>query len=305
MPGNDPFGSGNEVNRVLVLNQSDQPLYLMPGEIIVGGDQDRAIGAEMVIQPSDVPVPINVFCVEHGRWGGRGAENVTLLGNAEALEGNLSLVISQSESIEDAADEADRGKFIATAGSLNKPARLAVQDSKNQSLVWEKVAEENAKADVQQSSGAFTGQYVEEEAVQRLKPYVDALHHPVIETNQIVGVIVAVSGEVEMVDVFESTPLFSKLWPKLLKSYAVDAANARDAGQDASADIACSREDACQFLLEVLNAETQESSVEQGIATTKRSSERLVTYSADASEAAGLGGFGGFGGAVHTSGFSR
>jgi hypothetical protein len=27
----------------------------------------------------------------------------------------------------------------------------------------------------------------------------------------------------EMVDVYESTPLFKKLWPKLLKGYALDA----------------------------------------------------------------------------------
>jgi hypothetical protein len=300
------FGAGSEVNRVLVLNQSDHPLYLMPGEIIVGGDQDRAIGTEMVIQPSREPVPIDVFCVEHGRWGGRGAENVTMLENAEGSEGNLSLVISQSQSLEEAAEAADKGKFVASAGSLNKPARLAVQDSRDQSQVWEKVAEENAKANVQLASGAFTGQYVEEEAVQRLKPYVEALQQPIAETKQIVGVIVAVNSEVEMVDLFESGPLFKKLWPKLLKSYAVDAANARDIDENVSGDKVCSRKDACQFLSEVLNAETQESTVQRGIAITKRSNERLVTYSADASEAAGLGGFGGgLGGAVHTSGFSR
>ena len=45
------------------------------------------------------------------------------------------------------------------------------------------------------------------------------------QVSESVGVIVAVSGEMHSLDVFESTPLFQKLWPKLLKSYALDAAN--------------------------------------------------------------------------------
>ena len=67
----------NEVNRLLVVNDSDKPLYLMPGEMIVGGSQDRAIGEEMTIAPTGKPVPIDVFCVEHGRWGIRDAGQAT------------------------------------------------------------------------------------------------------------------------------------------------------------------------------------------------------------------------------------
>jgi hypothetical protein len=38
--------------------------------------------------------------------------------------------------------------------------------------------------------------------------------------------VVAVNGKVESLDVFQSTPQFRNLWPKLLKSYALDAAHA-------------------------------------------------------------------------------
>ena len=40
----------------------------MPGEVIVGGNQIRTIGNELVIEPNEKPVPIDVYCVEHGRW---------------------------------------------------------------------------------------------------------------------------------------------------------------------------------------------------------------------------------------------
>src|SRR5262249_37671653 len=61
----------NEVNQLVVVNHSNKALYLMPGEIIIGGSQDRTIGQELVIAPDNKPVAIDVFCVEHGRWGGR------------------------------------------------------------------------------------------------------------------------------------------------------------------------------------------------------------------------------------------
>ena len=48
--------------------------------------------------------------------------------------------------------------------------------------------------------------------------------------------IVAVNGRFEQIDVFESTPLFNKLWPKLLKSYALDAANTNGDSQVDLAD---------------------------------------------------------------------
>ena len=67
----DPFAGGPSVNELLVHNRSDKPLYLMPGEILLGGQQDRTIGEEIVIQPGPEPVKVAVFCVEHGRWHGR------------------------------------------------------------------------------------------------------------------------------------------------------------------------------------------------------------------------------------------
>ena len=42
----EAFQNGPDVNRLLVVNRSDRPLYLMPGEIIIGGQQDRAVGRE-------------------------------------------------------------------------------------------------------------------------------------------------------------------------------------------------------------------------------------------------------------------
>ena len=61
-----------------------------------------------------------------------------------------------------------------------------------------------------------------------IEPYLDHLQRPVADLEQPVGILVAINGKIESIDVFESTPLFLKLWPKLLKSYALDAANSRE-----------------------------------------------------------------------------
>src|SRR5207248_5082395 len=109
--------------------------------------------------------------------------------------------------------------------SLNAHGRVAVQKDKDQQKVWDEVAKQNAKNMVESSSGTFTANYSDAEAIDRLTPFIEQLLKPIDETGNVVGVIVAINGEVQSMDVFESTPLFRKLWPKLLKAYTLDATN--------------------------------------------------------------------------------
>lgn len=344
--GEDPFGGpGNQVNRVLVHNKSDKPLYLMPGEIILGGDQDRTIGQELVLAPSDKPVEVEVFCVEHGRWGGKGAaETVAQLsalnssvqanswretgsgeGEIQPFPANLSITIEQSEELQQQAAAADQGKFVVSAGALSKDARLAAQHAKNQGKVWDEVATANAKSGVKIESGAFTGQYVEPEAAKRLDPYLQKLTKSIVDQPQVVGVVVAIDGKVESFDVFESTPLFRKLWPKLLKSYAVDAANAAE-GRDANDNPApCSQAVAAAFVKEAITAEVTGEDQSGNLAIAQRDSEKVLLFTAhdptqrplttsvvpmtqDATGISGHGaayGGGGLGGSVHGFGAAK
>lgn len=137
----------------------------MPGEIIIGGQQDRVIGEERIVEANGKPTEIEVFCVEHGRWRNRDAAELRLYVVSSETEPELQALqtvqANGAENAEIAAKEAASGKFIGSAGNLNKAARLAVQAARNQSDVWDKVAGENAKsgADKANSSGAFTKNY--------------------------------------------------------------------------------------------------------------------------------------------------
>jgi hypothetical protein len=314
----DLFGPADvdgDVNTLMVLNTSGKPLYLMPGEVISGGNQDRTIGQELVIDSSESPVPIEVFCVEHGRWEGRGIEATTAqLASSAAYGANLSLVVSQTATVEELAKEAQNGKFIASVGQLNKDTRLAVEESGAQAAVWDEVAKTNSKIGNESESGNFAAAYFSSDITDDFEPFIKKLK-PLEETKQIVGVAVAVNGKMLSVDVFESTPLFKKLWPKLLKSFALDAVAATSEFEAEAAQKALTIEDCVAFMKNVESSKAETVEVTENQKVVKRQSPVALSFSyydAEAASAAtpaheglggaygGLGG-GGFGGSVHTS----
>jgi len=291
-----------DVNTLMVLNRSEKPLYLMPGEIIYGGQQDRAIAEEAIIMASDKPVPVKVFCVEAGRWHGKGED--------EAVAELAPLVNSPGEQVDEQAlrqlaKEAKQGKFVAQAGNLHRTGRIALLEEKGQQEVWDAVGQANADSGVTPASGAFTANYVSPGVLQQIRAYIAQLQQPVADQPQVVGAIVAINGKVEAVDVFQSTPLFRKLWPTILKSHALDAANA---ASQPDAEKLCSVGDATDFFQTAMQADVKKNAAGQGgLVVTKRDSKDVVSSAAFDKDApaAGMGGMGGFGGAVHASGFSK
>jgi hypothetical protein len=293
--------AGNQVNQLMVVNKSGKPLYLMPGEVIVGGSQDRTIGNEMTIAPTGKPVPIDVFCVEHGRWRARD--------NDESASLYVALEATDSLKAKALADQAQQGYFARTAAPLSKAGRVAVQSDKSQQAVWDNVSKNNEALRVDSESGTFTRSYADKRVQSELEPYVAGLTAKVSGQNRVVGAIVAINGKIESLDVFESTPLFRKLWPKLLKSYALDAVSTVDAakpadkhaknGQVAKVHPPANEStvaDASAFLNKVLQGTVRDKETKSGLVITHRETDGAKSYSA--------GGMGGGGGAIHAAGFA-
>ncbi len=59
---------GPSVNQLVLVNRGKQPLLLLAGELVSGGKQDRIIAKDRIVPPGADPLPLDVFCVEHGRW---------------------------------------------------------------------------------------------------------------------------------------------------------------------------------------------------------------------------------------------
>jgi hypothetical protein len=297
----DPFQDGPDVNQLLVSNRSTWPLYLMSGEILVGGQQDRSLAKELIVPPRTRRMPIDVFCVEQGRWAHRELPQVARVSNALAALNSPSGL-----SVNELTDKAKAGRFPQSGAALSKSARLTLQEGKGQRQVWDVVAQVNNQSGADSDSDAFTANYVEPQVVDKLEPYLEALNEQVTASPRVVGAIMAINGKIEVVDIFESTPLFRKLWPKLLKSYALDAVAAADAEVEAK----CSLADAEEFLDRVQTAQSEATEDNEGELTTLADTDDVLTFSlhdrGDVRSARGTAAMGGgMGGSVHSAGFGK
>jgi hypothetical protein len=190
-------GDSAEVNRVLVTNNSGKTLVLIAGEIILGGKQDRIVGHDCIVSSTNTPVSIDVFCVEHGRWQSH---------RGEASGGSMG--------------------FGTASDYMAAPkVRSKAQAEKNQSAVWDEVADKVAKNNISTSTGTLNSVYENKQVNARLEGYERELKTRLAAKN-IVGAVVAVNGKVVSADVFASPMLFQAYQAKLLKSYALEAISA-------------------------------------------------------------------------------
>jgi hypothetical protein len=209
-----------EVNRLLVTNKSGKTLVLIAGEIIIGGKQDRIVGEDCVIASSNKPVPVDVYCVEHGRWDersnfGRSRTN----GNSASGSGAGSGGGSAS------------GVASGVAGGFNAPStggmaapnvRAKAQAEKSQSEVWSEVSKLASQNGVTSSTGTLNKVYEDRRVSAKLGDYERAIKNKLSGKN-VIGAVIAIGGQLLSADVFATPKLFQAYWPKLLKSYALEA----------------------------------------------------------------------------------
>lgn len=198
-------GGGATVNQLALTNKSGKKLLLLSGEVIVGGKQDRIVEEDRLIPPVNVPISLNVFCVEHGRWQQR----------ASASGGAATVVAPQGE-------PRKAENFYSLGAVAHPKLRGAAQDKKQQSEVWREVSANNARLGSSNSTDTYQEVYANKKVAGDMQEYIRALEKEVLQPG-VVGVVIARNGELVWADVFASSSLFARYWPKLLKSYAVDA----------------------------------------------------------------------------------
>jgi hypothetical protein len=210
---------GAQVNTLMLVNNSKKPLLLLAGEIVTGGKQDRVIAKDRIVPAESDPVDLGVFCVEPGRW------------------------VAQST------------EFKGFSGALAAPnIRKNAMAKKDQNGVWDAVRESQTKAaeqvTVTAQAGAVSGapaaapppavseirstsSYARVMNNRAVQEEVDKIAAPIqrnyqsvlrdLRAKNAVGVVVAVNGEILWADIFASTELLEKYWPKLVRSYAAEA----------------------------------------------------------------------------------
>ena len=218
---------GPMVNQLVLVNRSKRPLLLLAGELVSGGKQDRIIAKDRIVPPGGEPLPLDVFCVEHGRW------------SAGAQFTSAKTIVHPSVREQAAVKQAQGDVWASVTAGTTARAQSA-EVSAAPPAVPTAVFAETVRVE------APTQSYDKIYGSRQVAPSVDALVDEVqrrfrketagLKGERVVGVVIAYGGEVAWSDIFASGELFQQYWGKLLRSYAVEAVARPSLREKASAE---------------------------------------------------------------------
>ena len=198
---------GPQVNSLVLVNNSKRPLILLAGEIVTGGKQDRVVAKDRVIPAESDPVDLGVFCVEPGRWTETSVQFSTMKSQmAQPSVRSKAMIAKDQQQVWNSVGEANgaiMGAFGGSAGAAPgppPPAPSSYAKTFDDERVRKAIADQAAP--VEQSYSSSIRQLRDQHAV---------------------GIVVAVGGRLIWADLFASTALLEKYWPKLVRSYAAEA----------------------------------------------------------------------------------
>jgi hypothetical protein len=217
------YNSGASVNQLVLINRSKRPLLLLAGELVSGGKQDRIIGKDRIVPVGSDPLPLDVFCVEHGRWTGASSQFGASKTIVHPSVREQAAVAQNQNEVWDAVRSGTLSKTRPAGGTAGQPAAPPPPPAR---LSSEAIGDAIATAAPTQAyakiyEGGHVGASVDsfvEELQRRFNRATLGL-----KGERVVGVVVAYGGDVAWSDIFASGELFEHYWGKLLRSYAVEA----------------------------------------------------------------------------------
>jgi ARG/rhodanese/phosphatase superfamily protein len=240
------------VSQLAVENVStDLEVFIQAGDIVKGGRQDRVLACDLIVPARSGQVTLASFCVESGRWQGRGAE--------------------------------DARQFSESSGQLpGKALRLAVSSARQQGQVWDKVKEQQDKLSRRLSKNVADPQSptslqltLEDKELQaQINAYVGKLEKCIVDKPDAIGFVFSINGKVEGAEVYGSSALFRKMWPKLLRAAAVDAFGEHQKGRRYEL---ADRDEIMSFLTTGSQARQTDTTVNSRVRVTRREGETSVS----------------------------
>jgi hypothetical protein len=184
--------SSGTVPTLQVANKGTTMAFLMAGEQLAGGKQNRVLNASiMIAAQSELPIPVS--CVESGRWAYR---SPTFGSSGTTSHSHLRRMMHSH----------------ATAGY-----RTEGKPTSKQGEVWaevdRKLTESHSLSDTRVLQKAYEDLEVDlGKVVSELTPPEGAC-----------GAVFAYGGRIIGFDLFDQPATLAKLWPKLVRAYAIDA----------------------------------------------------------------------------------
>jgi hypothetical protein len=174
-----------------VANKGKNPVFLMAGEHLAGGKQNRVLNASILVAAqSELPIPVS--CVERGRW----AYRAQFAGSGSSSHSHLrKMMHSQATSA----------------------YRMTGVPGSDQTEVWREVDRKLTES----GSGSAT-QYLHK-AYEDTEPMLQSVVEKLPVPEGASGAVFAFGGQIAGFDLFDRPGTLSRLWQKLVRAYAIDA----------------------------------------------------------------------------------
>lgn len=193
------FGRSDDrtYNTLTVQNKSQDTIFLMSGDVVTGGNQDRVIAQDQVVMPGTVR-NIEVFCVEKGRWHYSDSTVTENEKNIFAFKGYYNVASPQ--------------------------VRQAVQRTGNQEAVWGAVAKVTSANKAESGTQAYTALETANDAKIKRDAYLRYFEGKLDDVSNVVGMVAVCGDKVLGIDIFGHPDLFRRQYQSLLHGYVTEAA---------------------------------------------------------------------------------
>lgn len=208
---------GGSVPELRFENMSDRPVLLLDGEELLGAKQNRVLNLTILVGPKQ-SLAIPVSCVEAGRWQMREREFRTA----------PHVMYSRARA--------------QRAAKVTESMRQSGSRRSDQGAVWDEIALMAERMEASSPTGAMNAIY-EKHAVS-IEHYLRAFKWQ----ERQAGVVFWIGGHTCGLDLLDHPGAMRRLFPKLIRSYALDALD-----QDREEEVA-SIGDAAEFINKVATA---------------------------------------------------
>lgn len=175
----------DNINVLLIENNSGKDLVIRSGEIVMGGRQDRVFARDTILAAGKQHL-VPVFCIEENRWS------------------------------------ATEKKFIYR-GTTGSGLQNIVDTARNQTKVWDEIRR-LLKQNNQTTSSSYAALLGSKKIADSTNLYVrHFLQQLRSKDSSIVGFIASTGNKILGADVFISTSLFYQTLPGLLEKYSAEA----------------------------------------------------------------------------------
>ena len=189
------LNGGGSVPELRFENVGEQPVLLLDGEELIGANQNRVLNLT-ILAPAKQMLVIPVSCVEAGRWH------------------------MDTPEFKPAAHMMYSRARAARATHVTESMRTTGSRRSDQSAVWDELAVKAARVDVHSPTQAMSALY-ERHALQ-----VEEFTRAFAWQDCQAGVAFAVCGQIVGLDLLDYPATMRRIFPKLVRSYAMDALDA-------------------------------------------------------------------------------